>query len=117
MFITAVKSHLCSEVHTFALVRAHAGCRISEALEFKPERIDLAGKSVTFRTLKQREKVGCRSVPVPDDLLETLELVHGLRKAAKGKPGQEKKSLWSLVRTQAYKHIVAIMDAVGIRGE
>ena len=106
-FIAAAKAHERPEVRTFALVMVYTGCRISEALELTPRRIDASAKALTFRTLKQRREDVYRAVPVPDELLDTLELVHGVRKALRGRKGQGDAPLWSWGRTQAYTHITA----------
>ena len=74
-----------AEVRTFCLVLAHTGCRISEALELTAKSIDVTEGAIKFRTLKQRDKIKYRSVPVPDSTLDALELVHGLRKAQKSR--------------------------------
>jgi len=80
-FIAAANAHGRAEVRTFCLTLAYTGCRISEALELTPERIDLSDKSITFRTLKQRNKIKYRSVTCPDTLLDAVELVHSVCKA------------------------------------
>ncbi len=84
-FIASANAHERAEVRTFCLTLAHTGCRISEALELTPERVDLSDKSITFRTLKQRDKIKYRSVPCPDTLLDAVELVHSVRKARRSK--------------------------------
>ena len=56
-FIAAANAHERAEVRTFCLTLAYTGCRISEALEPTPERVDLSDKSITYRTLKQRDKI------------------------------------------------------------
>jgi integrase len=71
---------------------------------------------LTFRTLKQWRDNVYRTVPVSDILLDTMELVHGLKKALRGKRGQGDLLLWPWGRTQAYKHIKALMDTAGIQG-
>lgn len=53
---------------------------------------------------------------MPDLLLDTLELVHHIRKALRGRSGQANIRLWSWGRTQATKHIWATMAAAGITG-
>jgi len=55
-FMAAALQHERGEVRTFGLVLAYTGCRISEALELTPRRIDLAARAITFRTLKQRRQ-------------------------------------------------------------
>jgi integrase len=113
-FIVEATKQTRAEVRTFCLVLAHTGCRISEALALTTASIDLSQGTITMQTLKQRGKVRFRSVPVPDSTLDALELVHGIRKAAKSR--RSPAALWEWVRTQAYKHIKAVMDAANIHG-
>ena len=115
-FMAAANAHERAEVRTFCLTLAYTGCRISEALELTPERIDLSDKSITFRTLKQRDKIKYRSVPCPDTLLDAIELVHSVRKARRSKK-LKTVALWSWGRTQATKHIWAVMEAADISGD
>ncbi|GFO75932.1 hypothetical protein BPLS_P3423 [Bathymodiolus platifrons methanotrophic gill symbiont] len=70
-----------AELRTFCLVLVYTGCRPSEALALTAENIDLSEKTIIFKTLKQRDNVRFRAVPVPDSVLNALELVHGIRKA------------------------------------
>jgi len=116
-FIKMASQQERAEVRTFALTLAYTGCRISEALELTPERIDLSGKAIMFRTLKQRGKGKFRSVPCPLNLLDALELVHGIRKAKKSKSKSKTTPLWTWGRTQATKHIWAIMVEADIAGD
>ena len=105
-----------AEVRTLCMTLAYTGCRISEALALSADRVDLSSRVITLRTLKQRGKTRYRSVPVPDELLEALELVHRVRKTQKSKDGGASALLWSWGRTQATKHICAVMKAAGIEG-
>jgi integrase/recombinase XerD len=66
------------EVRTFCLVLHDTGCRISEALALTPRRFDLSGKAIVFETLKKRRRGIYRAVPVPESMLDTLNMVHGL---------------------------------------
>lgn len=115
-FIETAELQERGEVRTFCLGMAYTGCRISEALELTPERIDLSTKTIIFRTLKQRRQDVYRAVPVPEGLLDTLDLVHRIRKARRGKKGQPKIRLWPWGRFQAYKHICAVMNSADISG-
>src|SRR3954469_15421756 len=45
------------EVRTFCGVLHATGCRISEALAFTPQQIDLSGRVVVFESLKKRSAV------------------------------------------------------------
>lgn len=115
-FLVAAGEHHRGEVRTFCIVMAYTGCRISEALELTADRVDFSAKVITFRTLKQRQKVLYRSIPAPDALLDALELVHRVRKTQKAKGGGKDKLLWTWGRTQATKHIWAVMEQAGITG-
>ena len=99
-FIAAANTHKRAEARTFCQTLACTGCRISEALELTPEHIDLSDKSITFRTLNQRDKVKYRSVPCPDTPLDAIDLVHSVRKARRSTK-LKKMALWSWGRTQA----------------
>lgn len=113
-FIAEANAQERACVRSFCLVLAHTGCRISEALALTAKSIDLSEQAITFRTLKQREKVRWRSVPVPDSVLDTLELVHGVRKAQRSK--RRAGVLWEWGRTQGWKHVKAVMNAAEIEG-
>lgn len=114
-FIATANAQERAEVRTFALTLAYSGCRISEALQLTIERVDVSARVFRFQTLKQRGEIVYRTVPVPDQLLDALELVHRIRKRQKTKNGG-KDRLWSWGRTQATKHIWAIMAEAGIAG-
>ena len=115
-FIAAANAHERAEVRTLCLTLAYTGCRISEALALTADRVDLPDKSITFQTLKQRNKVKYRSVPCPDVLIDALELVHRVRKLKKTKR-QASLPLWRWGRTQATKHVWAVMETAGISGD
>ena len=65
---------LCGVLH-------YTGCRILEALEFIPQRIDLTAETITFQFFKKRGKVVYRAVPVLPDFLDTFDTVHCIREA------------------------------------
>lgn len=114
-FIAAAHAQERTEVRSFCLLLAHTGCRISEALALTVKSIDVSNGTVTIQTLKQRDKVRFRSVPVPQATLDMLELVHGIRKVQKRKKPMTR-LLWKWGRTQAYKHVKAVMHEAGISG-
>lgn len=101
------------EVRTFYLVLYYTGCRISEALATTPARIDFDECTLTFESLKKRRRGIFRVIPVPKKLLDTLDLVHGLRELPTGR--QERK-LWPWSRMTAYRKIKAVMQQAGIDG-
>ncbi len=103
-------------VRTFCEMLTHAGCRLAEALELTADRIDLKAGEVVFRSLKKREKLVFRQVPVPPAFLDTLDMVHAIR-AAQKRPDRGKSSVlwdWSLVT--AWRRVCDVMAAAGIEG-
>ena len=115
-FLVAAVEHHRGAVRTFCMVMAYTGCRISEALQLTADRVDFSARTIAFRTLKQRQQIRYRAIPVPDALLDALELVHQVRKAQRTKMGGKEKLLWPWGRTQATKHIWAVMAQAGISG-
>lgn len=101
------------EVRTFALVMAYTGCRISEALALTPRRIDFQQKSVRFETLKKRKAGVYRDVPVPDSVLDTLDMVHGLQERLRGKQGIQE-PIWDWSRATAWRRMSEVMEAAQI---
>ncbi len=69
------------EVRTFCATLHATGCRISEALALTARQVDLSGRVVVFESLKKRRRGVFRAVPVPPELLDTLDMVHGIREA------------------------------------
>jgi integrase len=107
------------DIRTFCYVLAHTGCRISEALELVGERVDFDAGAIVFESLKKRRRGVYRAVPVPPTVLEMLGMVHGLKDkkrktaATKGKPPPP---LWAFGRTTAWKKVIAVMRAAGVKG-
>jgi integrase/recombinase XerD len=101
-------------VRTFCAVLHDTGCRISEALALTPERIDLTGRAIVFESLKKRRRGVYRVVPVPSGLLDTLDMVHGLREAQQRGKGLSDRLLWDWSRVTAWRRVGAVMDAAGI---
>ena len=89
-FVAAAKAP--REVRTFCGTLHATGCRISEALALTARQIDLSGRVVVFESLKKRRRGVVRAVPVPPELLDTLDMVHGIREAQRR--GQVQALLW-----------------------
>lgn len=128
-FLAAAEAQERGEVRTLCLVLAYTGCRISEALALTAEHVDLSEKTLTFKTLKQRDRIAFRSVPVPEQIIDVLELVHSIRKHQR--PGEDKATdeplvtrkgtgksafLWNWKRTQAYNHVKQVLIEADITG-
>ena len=69
------------EVRSFCSVLQATGCRISEALALTADRVDLAGRVIVIENFKKRRSGVYRAVPVPPELLDTVDMVHGIREA------------------------------------
>ena len=67
------------------------------------QQIDLSGRVVVFESLKKRKRGIFRAVPVPPELLDTLDMVHGLREAQRR--GQIKALLWPWSRMTAFRRV------------
>lgn len=96
-----------AETAALAQLLAHTGCRVSEALELTPGRLDAGTCSVVFRTLKRR-RVVFRAVPVPEHLMKQLMMLAERR--------QPEERLWSWCRQTAWRHVKRLMAASDVRG-
>ncbi|TAL04102.1 MAG: site-specific integrase [Rhodospirillaceae bacterium] len=114
-FIVAAAS-TPSEVETFALILAHTGVRISEALAITPMRIDLAAQTLVVECLKKRRRGVFRAIPLSEALLDRLEATHHLREM-RADAQQRNIRLWGWSRTTAWSRIKEIMAAAGIQPE
>lgn len=109
-FIAAAKSLKSRPARSYCLTLALTGARISEPLEVTPLHIDWAARTITLRTLKRRKLVH-RTIPVPDELLEMIELIHdtGNRKNADV-------PLWPVDRATAHRWVKEAMRIAGLAG-
>ena len=104
-------------VRSFCYVLGYTGCRISEALQLVGERIDFDAGAIVFETLKKRRKGVYRAVPVPPKVLEMLAMVHGLKDRKKrAKRDSPPALLWDFGRTTAWKKVLEVMKAAGVKG-
>jgi len=101
------------EVRALCHTLAWSGCRISEALALSGERIDLTANTLTFESLKKRRSGVYRTVPVPPQLINMLDLVFGLRE----RRGEAVRSaLWSWSRTTAWPRVGEVFVEAGLDG-
>src|SRR4051812_7267226 len=110
-FIVAV-TKAPREVRTFCGVLHATGCRISEALALTADRVDLSGRVIVIESLKKRKGGVFRAVPVVPELLDALDLVHGIREAQRR--GATKALLWSWSRMTAFRRVQKVITAAGI---
>jgi integrase/recombinase XerD len=102
-------------IRPLCTVLSDTGCWISEALALTPRRIDLNAQTMLVATLKTRRRGFDRAVPVPQALLETIDVAHGLR-AAQQRPHTARLDarLWSFARHTAWRQVTAVRCAAGI---
>jgi integrase/recombinase XerD len=103
-------------VRTLCMTLAYTGCRLSKALALTAERVDLAASVLVFECLKKRRSGIFRSVPVPPALLDTLDMMHGIRElhARRGKGRGVR--LWPWSRMIGWRAVHAVMQAAGLEG-
>ena len=96
------------EARSFAEMLAFTGCRISEALEVVPARLDVDDNKVIFRSLKKRRDDVYRAVPVPPAYMDSLQRTFSIRQAQKRKNAKTER-LWPWHRQHGWRLIKAIM--------
>jgi integrase/recombinase XerD len=97
---------LTHEQKSFCLTLAVTGARISEVLALTSGSLDRANGAVIFRTLKQRDTISFRAIPVPNLLFDILEGIRG--------PVSSDARLWGFGRTTAWKIVKYAMRESGI---
>jgi integrase/recombinase XerD len=107
-------AHASREDRSFCSVLLYTGCRVSEGLALTPQQIDLSAKVIIFESLKKRRRGVYRQVPVPPELLDTLDMVHGVREAQRKRTARLTQLLWPWCRMTAWRKVQAVMDAAGI---
>jgi integrase len=104
------------QVRTLCMTLAYAGCRLSEALALTADRVDLAAGVLIFETLKKRTDGIFRAVPVPPALLDTLDMVYGIREAQARRSKGRGERLWPWSRMTGWRAVHAVMQAAGLDG-
>jgi integrase/recombinase XerD len=102
------------EVRSFCNVLCFTGCRISEALALTAKSVDLSAKQIRLECLKKRKRGVWRSVPVPSELLDLLDMVHGIREIQKKGKSRINDRLWTWSRMTAWRKMDALIKAAGI---
>jgi integrase/recombinase XerD len=103
-------------VRTLCMTLAHAGCRLSEALGLTADRVDLGAGVLVFESLKKRRPGVYRAVPVPPALLETLNLVHGIREQQTSRGRGRGSRLWPWSRMTGWRAVHAVMQQAQLDG-
>ena len=103
------------ELRAFCQVLYYTGCRISEALELCPIRVNYLEQTLRFRSLKKRDKLVYRDVPIPTQLMVTLDELFGVRDILMRKRFYKKNQpLWSWSRRHAWFLVKGVMSKAQI---
>jgi len=105
------------DIKNFCLMIYYTGCRLSEALEVTPDKLDYDGKRVLLRTLKQNPERGekYRFVELPKEYLAALESIYKARTRKDSSAGR--KRLWNFTRRTAHNYVKKVMNSAGIEGK
>ncbi|MEO0627021.1 MAG: tyrosine-type recombinase/integrase [Bacteroidota bacterium] len=107
--------HMRPDIKFYCLMLYYTGCRLGEALEVTPDRLDFAERRVIFRTLKQgqgRERY--RAVELPEQYLTSLQDVYRAKDKQNKKDGG--KPIWTFTPRTAKNYVKAVMNEAGISG-
>jgi integrase/recombinase XerD len=107
-YLEAITGEPEASRRAFLLTLFYTGCRISEGLGIKVERIDFTAKAIIFETLKRRKKGHFRMIPVPDSLIKLLQEVIANK-------GFDKK-VFPFSRTTAWRMVKAKMRDSSVVG-
>jgi integrase len=103
------------QVRTLCMTLAHTGCRPSEALALTADRVDLSAGVVVFESLKKRTD-GVFRAALPPALLDTLDMVHGIRETQARRGRGRDVFLWPWSRMTGWRMVHAVMQAAGLDG-
>ncbi|MCB1094525.1 MAG: site-specific integrase [Verrucomicrobiae bacterium] len=98
---------LCPAESSFCLTLYYSGCRISEALSLTVNDIDWETHVIRFRSLKKRDKVVIRRVPIPASLSKKLKSLE---------PGTDDLRLWQFSRSTGWRIVKSVMKKAQITG-
>lgn len=99
---------------TYCRMLAFTGCSLSEALNMKYSDIDFQQKTITIHNFNDNKRLSERNVPLPDSLLNELQIVHQKMGAELENTNDDK--LWNWARTTGYHRIKSIMNKSNIYG-
>ncbi len=112
--------YMAPDIRTYCLMIYYTGCRLGEALEITPDRLDYDERRVLLRTLKQNRKNpnkpdGYRLVELPVEYMAFLECWYKARTRKGSKTGN--KRLWNFTSRTAQNYIKKVMNAAEISGK
>lgn len=107
-------------IRTFCLMMYYTGCRLGEALEVTPDRLDFDDQRVLIRTLKQNRQKPDRAdryriVELPNEYLATLQSFFKAKSRRGTKTGA--KPIWTFTTRTGQNYVKKVMNATGISGK
>ena len=93
--------------HGLLELRTRGPCGAALARSRTARQVDLSGRVVVFESLKKRRRGVFRAVPVPPELLDTLDMVHGIREAQRR--GQVQALLWPWSRMTGFRRVQEVI--------
>ena len=100
---------------SYCLMLRETGMRPQEALNTLVSSIDFSTKSVIVESLKKRKSGIYRQIPLSDEFLDELNLVHELKTKQKTKAGRSE-HLWNWSIRTARRRVKQVMENAGIEG-
>ena len=97
----------------FAETLVYTGCGISEGLGLSPKKLHRASCQITFNSLKKRRGDMYRTVPVPENYIDTLTVANNTVERQKIKKKAESQ-IWTWSRQYAFRLIKELMVDAGI---
>lgn len=94
----------------FCLTMFYTGGRVTEVISLTPRKIDYSAGKIVYRTLKQRQKVRYRAVPMPSDLASALASLIQL----KGIGPDER--IWKFCRQTGLNAVKQVMARIHVSG-
>ena len=107
-FFKALDGSLTPHQNALCCLLLFTGCRISEALNLTEKAIEQDDKTIVFQTLKQRANRTFRAVPIPQELLHSLDKL-----CASASEGER---IWALSRMSAWRLVKKVMARAQIEG-
>lgn len=93
-------------VRLFCQLLFHSGCRLSEATQLQSRHVLMFEGVILISSLKKREKVSVREIPMPPQMIEELC----------DYPSTREVPLWPWKRTWAWQQVKCVMREAGIEG-
>lgn len=111
----ACAKNLPQERQIFCLLLYFTGARIGEIYELTSRQIDDADNTVIIRCLKRRRNDLYRQIPIPNDLIHTINAMIDHKKQA-GYLLSNDQILWSFCYRTASRFIKKVMIEAGVTG-